>query len=116
MIMGIKIMFRAIFKAFFQTVIIVIGFLALSTASAKLPEKSFACHVSTTAAFDGLVMMQANDLKDAMKGALSTMAYTTNDSEAKTTSVIECINGRSADRFSDIQFQEFYEGLDGEFK
>lgn len=115
MIMGIKTMFKAVFKTFFQTMVIVIGFLALSTATAKLPEKLFSCHVSTTAVFDGLVLMQANDLQDAMKGALTTTAYTTNDSSAKTTKVIECIS-RSGERFSDIQFQEFYESLSEEFK
>ena len=121
MIMGVQTMFNSFsksnFKTIFKTTITVVGMFALSTVTAKsLPQEMFACHVSTAAVFDGLVMMQANNKEDAIKGALSTKALTTNDTRAKTTAVIECINRTGEQRFSDIQFQAFYESLSEEFK
>ncbi|PCJ46792.1 MAG: hypothetical protein COA74_12890 [Gammaproteobacteria bacterium] len=111
--MGVQNMFKFIS----QVILLSIAMFALNSidAKAKLPEKKFVCHVSTSNGFDGLVFMQAHDLEDAIQGASSTQAYTTNGSMANSKEVRQCIKP-SKETFSDYQLQQFYESMSEEFK
>jgi len=87
--------------------------------SAAMPKYSYACHVTTDAKIDGIVLLQANSLKDAETHAINVKALThvkgsetlaVSNSKATSISVVECIL-TPTNRFRDRSIQEFYKKL-----
>lgn len=84
--------------------------LASMSSGAAMPETEFACKVRVLGGKIGLVLVQADTRALAEKSAVGVQAFTTDDMRGRTTSVLECIVPNE-ERFSDYQFQQFFENL-----
>lgn len=83
--------------------------LAGAVSSQANPRKYvYACEVQTQAGVAGLVMVQADTLKDAQKSALGATARTLDGNRSQAVSLVECIE-HGKDSFRDSAMQRFYD-------
>ena len=81
-----------------------------SAASADMPVGEYACRVVTVDGRMGLVLVQADTRERAAGAASGAEAFTLDNGRARARSVVECIE-RSREKFTDYQFQQFYESI-----
>jgi hypothetical protein len=85
-------------------------FIVSQAASAAMTANEYACKVVTIGGQQGVVLVQA-DTKALAKGAAAgAQAFTFDNGRVTATSVVECIDRRK-ERFSDYQFQQFFESI-----
>lgn len=84
--------------------------LASMALFAAMPQGEFACKVRAQGGKLGLVLVQADTRALAAKAAVGADAFTTDNTRARATSVLECIVPEQ-ERFADYQFQQFFENL-----
>jgi hypothetical protein len=84
----------------------------MAAAGARdLPPNAYACHVMTRTAFPALVLVQANDVQQAIAMAQRTPATTFDGTVAQTFEVVECILP-PAEKFRNESFQSNFEKMD----
>jgi hypothetical protein len=90
----------------------VVGLLCIfsQAASAAMPANEYACKVVTIGGELGVVLVQADTKALAEGAAAGAQAFTFDNGRGTATSVVECID-RSKERFSDYQFQQFFESI-----
>lgn len=74
------------------------------------PMGKFACQVIVEGGQFGVVFVEAHTKAAAERAVPGAKAYTTDKILSPTTEVVQCIN-RLEERFSDYQFQQFYENV-----
>ena len=91
--------------------------LLLATASVSAerewPDQGFDCQVVTSAGNVGLVSIQTYSRAQAANKVIGQSAVTPIKTRETAVSTVQCIEQRSGKRFTDEQFQRFYEGLPG---
>ncbi len=105
------------FKKLIKISIVTVTLLTVSASYARMPDHHFVCHVSTVSGIDGIVNIQAYNIGNAFKGASSVKAITSSDgyTKSQTKEVKECVEKPEV-KFSDYQFQQFYNSLSDEYK
>ena len=88
----------------------IIALVAFSVLNAKLPSNQYACHVSTIIDVDGIVLIQADNIRRAANVALESKARTVNGKYVKTFQVEQCIVPFK-DKFKDKEIQKFFENM-----
>ncbi|MCB1841790.1 MAG: hypothetical protein KDI09_02415 [Halioglobus sp.] len=84
----------------------------LSSLGTQATDRKFtyACEVLTQAGVSGLVLIQADNMQDAQAAAVKAEAITIGGQTSPAMSVVQCIETPKG-RFTDSQFQRFYEEL-----
>lgn len=77
---------------------------------AAMPANEYACQVTAQGGRIGLVLVQADTKEQAEAAAVGVEAFTYDGVRSRSTGVMECIE-RGRERFSDIQFQAFYQSV-----
>lgn len=77
----------------------------------EMPQNAYACHVMTRTAFPALVLVQANDVQQAIAMAQRSQATTFDGVAAQTAEVVQCILP-SAEVFQDESFRLNFEKMD----
>jgi len=98
-------------KKFIKITLVVITLAIASTSFARLPDHVFACHVSTVSNVDGIVLIQANTIDEALQRAIFSTALNINNEKEKSAVVKECIK-RPKGKFTDQIIQQFYKNMD----
>ncbi|MEM8561153.1 MAG: hypothetical protein AAGF57_02910 [Pseudomonadota bacterium] len=84
--------------------------LAVPSAPLLAADKEFACKVVTIGGFTGITLVQAENKALAAEAAKGAMAFTIDNQTGTARSVVRCIDRRE-ERFSDYQFQQFFESI-----
>ncbi|MCP3673101.1 MAG: hypothetical protein GY829_01330 [Gammaproteobacteria bacterium] len=82
-----------------------------SVSAGRMPAHSFACHVTTDSAIDGISFIQTHNIKMAKKHILKLKAHTLDKKKSPVTSIIECIEEHKKEKFSDLEIQYFYKNM-----
>ncbi len=82
-----------------------------SQSAAKLPAHTFACHVTTESAVDGISFIQTDTMEIAKEHILKLKAHTLDKKKSPVTSMIECIEQHKKVKFSDFNIQKLYENM-----
>jgi len=97
------------------TIKILLGIITLtvftSVSTAKLPSHSFACHVTTESAIDGISFIQTHNIEMAKKYVLTLKAHTLDKRKSQVNAIKECIEQHRNEKFSDLKIQYFYENM-----
>ncbi len=94
----------------FRPGLILLATLVSGTASAQLPQVTYACEVQTKDGVAGLVMVQSDARATAQAAAKKANAYKIGGGESPAVSIVECIVAGKGS-FSDSYFQQFYENF-----
>lgn len=89
--------------------VLLLGIFSLG-ALAAMPDGEYACKVATVGGQLGVVLVQADTRALAAGAAAGAQAFTFDNGRGTATSVMECIDRRK-ERFSDYQFQQFFESI-----
>jgi hypothetical protein len=82
-------------------------------AEREWPDQGYDCQVVTNAGNVGLVSIQTYSRAQAADKVIGQSAATPIKTRETAVSAVQCIEQRSGKRFTDEQFQRFYEGLAG---
>ncbi len=85
---------------------------AQAFAERQWPEAVFACQVVTSSGAQGLVSLQTFSLQDAEVGVIGLPAITLAGSKSVAARVVQCIDARGGESFTDSNFQAWYNKLD----
>lgn len=83
---------------------------ATTLAQRPIPQGMFACHVMTENRRPGVILVQAESVEDASRGALSGEAWETPDVVGAVVSVIECV-AQPTERFQDRDMEALLNAL-----
>jgi len=95
-------------RIYVRPMLLLFTVLVCTTARAELPPSEYACHVVTSGGAPGLVELQVESRRRAMAVAGKLPARTVTGGRVQAARVIECVQ-RPQGRFSDSNFQAFYE-------
>jgi hypothetical protein len=79
-------------------------------AARDIPQLSYACHVTTSTGYPGVVLVQVNNITEAFEVARRNPATTLDGTHAKTADVVECILP-DKQTFSDAGFQQSFDQM-----
>ncbi len=98
-----------------HTIKMLMGLTALalfsSVCAERLPAHSFACHVMTDSAIEGIGFIQTDNMEMAKEYLIKLKAHTLDKKKSPVTSIIECIEQHKKEKFSDLKIQYFYENM-----
>jgi hypothetical protein len=85
------------------------GWVGTATAGG-IPQKSYACHVTTSTTIPAVALVQANDANEAAVVALRNKAVTFDGVRVKPAAVVQCILS-PGEKFNDATFQQNYDKM-----